>query len=56
LERGLKNYYFLEGEIIHMSTGTIITLIGVIVGLYGGTSFLVYKCVTAAEKKDSAEE
>jgi len=38
-----------------MSTGTIITLIGVIVGLYGGTSFLVYKCVTAAEKTEDTE-
>ncbi len=39
-----------------MSTGTIITLFCVVVGLYGGTSFLVYKCVTAAEKKESKAE
>ena len=38
-----------------MSTGTIITLFCVVVGLYGGTSFLVYKCVTAAEEEEKKE-
>ena len=38
-----------------MSTGTIITLICVVVGLYGGTSYLVYRCVTNQERRDAAE-